>query len=168
VSSIAGSLAEVAWTDGRQSGNWNGLEHCAVGHQNSSSLWNQQLRFTCKRLASSDDDGYIRDARVPASVSDRAAPFGIGGGRSSTATCCLQAQAAAVGHQNDRIHAASNHGSDDEDRLDAIRRRLGIVGKNGLRPLVCGECSCRGQHECGLGGTSTLHNAHLAMLLKNR
>jgi hypothetical protein len=45
-------------------------------------------------ITSSNDDGYIRDARVPASVSDRASPFGIGG-RSSTATCCLQAQAAA-------------------------------------------------------------------------
>ena len=67
----------------------------AVGHQNCSSLWNQALRFTCKRLASSDDDGYIRDARVPASVFDRAAPVGIGSGRSLTATCCLQAQAAA-------------------------------------------------------------------------
>jgi len=44
-------------------------------------------------------------------------------------------------------------GNDDEDRLDGIWKRLGIVGKNGLRPLVCRECSCRGQHECGLGGS---------------
>jgi len=43
--------------------------------------------------------------------------------------------------------------NDDGDRLDGIWKRLGIVAKNGLRPLVRRECSCRGQHECGLSGS---------------
>ena len=34
------------------------------GSSNSSSLCDQQLRFTCKRLASNDDSGDIRNARV--------------------------------------------------------------------------------------------------------
>src|SRR6201982_4095281 len=50
------------------------------------------FKLSCSATRSRPD---AYDAGVPPSVSDRAAPFGIGGGRCSTATCCLQAQAAA-------------------------------------------------------------------------
>src|SRR3954465_14566937 len=53
-----------------------------------------------------------------------------------------------------QIHARlPTSGNDDEDRLDGIWKRLGIVGKNGVRPRVCRECSSRGQHESGLGSS---------------
>src|SRR5436305_367692 len=85
----------LAFRKSPRSAERNGCCRQGVGHQNSTSVSNQQLRFTRKRLASSDDDGYVSDAGVPAGVSGRAAPPGIGGGRSSTATCRVQAQAAA-------------------------------------------------------------------------
>src|SRR4051812_2679918 len=84
------------------------------------------LRFISKRLASSDDDGSVRDAGVPAGVSDCAAPFGIGGGRSSTATCCLQAQAAAPQAEAVRSPVLGGRSSD-LDQLAPLGSRVTFI-----------------------------------------
>src|SRR3954452_25261763 len=98
------------------------------GSSKLTSLSNQQLRFTRKRLASSDDDGSVRDAGVRAGVSDRAAPFGSGGGRSSTAACRLQAQTAAPQAESIRSPVLGGHSSDLDQLIRSTHSRQARYG----------------------------------------